>query len=100
MQIVTQRFGFEPEHVVATAREQISRHVSKKGVRRRNSRGPGDTIPNQSACKGGAERSDCRPRSPQPAVFPIPESRSYGEGMHEAIKDIEKAMKGLASYLF
>jgi hypothetical protein len=28
-----------------------------------------------------------------------PESRSYGEGMHEAIEDIVKAMKGLASYL-
>ena len=28
-----------------------------------------------------------------------PESGSYGEGMHEAIEDIVKAMKGLASYL-
>ena len=28
-----------------------------------------------------------------------PESRSYGEGMHEAIEDIVKAMKGLSSYL-
>ena len=28
-----------------------------------------------------------------------PESSSYGEGMHEAIEDIVKAMKGLASYL-
>jgi seryl-tRNA synthetase len=28
-----------------------------------------------------------------------PESRSYGEGMHEAIEDIVKAMKDLASYL-
>ena len=27
-----------------------------------------------------------------------PESGSYGEGMHEAIEDIVKAMKGLASY--
>ncbi len=29
-----------------------------------------------------------------------PESSSYGEGMHEAIEDISKAMKYLASYLF
>jgi predicted RecB family nuclease len=29
-----------------------------------------------------------------------PESTSYGEGMHEAIEDIAKAMKNLASYLF
>ena len=29
-----------------------------------------------------------------------PESRSYGEGMHEAMDDIVKAMKDLASYLF
>ena len=28
-----------------------------------------------------------------------PESSSYGEGVHEAIEDIVKAMKGLASYL-
>jgi hypothetical protein len=28
-----------------------------------------------------------------------PESSSYGEGMHEAIEDIVKAMKGLSSYL-
>ena len=28
-----------------------------------------------------------------------PESGSYGEGMHEAMEDIVKAMKGLASYL-
>ena len=28
-----------------------------------------------------------------------PESSSYGEGMHEAIEDIVKAMKDLASYL-
>jgi histidinol-phosphate/aromatic aminotransferase/cobyric acid decarboxylase-like protein len=28
-----------------------------------------------------------------------PESISYGEGMHEAIEDIVKAMKGLTSYL-
>ena len=28
------------------------------------------------------------------------ESSSYGEGMHEAIEDIAKAMKDLASYLF
>jgi histidinol-phosphate/aromatic aminotransferase/cobyric acid decarboxylase-like protein len=28
-----------------------------------------------------------------------PESISYGEGMHEAIEDIVKAMKGLSSYL-
>ena len=28
-----------------------------------------------------------------------PESRSYGEGMHEAIEDIVKAMKTMASYL-
>ena len=28
-----------------------------------------------------------------------PESGSYGEGMHEAIEDIVKAMKGLSSYL-
>ena len=28
-----------------------------------------------------------------------PESSSYGEGMHEAIVDIAKAMKDLASYL-
>ena len=28
-----------------------------------------------------------------------PKSRPYGEGMHEAIEDIVKAMKGLASYL-
>ena len=28
-----------------------------------------------------------------------PESRSYGEGMHEAMDDIVKAMKELASYL-
>jgi len=27
------------------------------------------------------------------------ESGSYGEGMHEAIEDIVKAMKGLTSYL-
>jgi hypothetical protein len=27
------------------------------------------------------------------------ESSSYGEGVHEAIEDIVKAMKGLASYL-
>ena len=27
------------------------------------------------------------------------ESRPYGEGMHEAIEDIVKAMKALASYL-
>jgi hypothetical protein len=29
-----------------------------------------------------------------------PESGSYGEGMHEAIEDIAKAMKNLASHLF
>ncbi len=29
-----------------------------------------------------------------------PESRSYGEGIHEAMDDIVKAMKDLASYLF
>jgi hypothetical protein len=29
-----------------------------------------------------------------------PESGSYGEGMHEAIEDIAKAMKELARYLF
>ena len=28
-----------------------------------------------------------------------PEGSAYGEGMHEAIEDIAKAMKGLASYL-
>jgi DNA-binding transcriptional MerR regulator len=28
-----------------------------------------------------------------------PESSAYGEGMHEAIEDIAKAMKELASYL-
>jgi hypothetical protein len=28
-----------------------------------------------------------------------PESRSYGEGMHEAMEDILKAMKALTSYL-
>ena len=28
-----------------------------------------------------------------------PESQSYGEGMHEAIEDIVKAMKTMASYL-
>ena len=28
-----------------------------------------------------------------------PESSSYGEGVHEAIEDIVKAMTGLASYL-
>ena len=28
-----------------------------------------------------------------------PESRSYGEGMHEAIEDIVKAMKTMTSYL-
>ena len=28
-----------------------------------------------------------------------PESGSYGEGMHEAIEDIAKAMKSLAGYL-
>jgi len=28
-----------------------------------------------------------------------PDSSSYSEGMHEAIEDILKAMKGLASYL-
>lgn len=28
-----------------------------------------------------------------------PESSSYGEGIHEAIEDIMKAMKGLAGYL-
>ncbi len=28
-----------------------------------------------------------------------PESRSYGEGMHEAIEDIVKAMKTMAGYL-
>jgi hypothetical protein len=28
-----------------------------------------------------------------------PESSSYSEGVHEAIEDIVKAMKGLASYL-
>ncbi|MHC1730161.1 MAG: hypothetical protein AB9866_29880 [Syntrophobacteraceae bacterium] len=28
-----------------------------------------------------------------------PESGSYGEGMHEAIEDIVKAMKGMSSYL-
>ncbi len=28
-----------------------------------------------------------------------PENRSYGEGMHEAMDDIMKAMKDLASYL-
>lgn len=28
-----------------------------------------------------------------------PESGSYSEGVHEAIEDIVKAMKGLASYL-
>ena len=28
-----------------------------------------------------------------------PESGTYGEGMHEAIADIVKAMKGLSSYL-
>ncbi len=28
-----------------------------------------------------------------------PENGSYGEGMHEAIEDIAKAMKDLASYL-
>jgi hypothetical protein len=28
-----------------------------------------------------------------------PGSRSYGEGMHEAMDDIVKAMKELASYL-
>ncbi len=46
MQVVAQRYGFEPESGVAIAREQISPHASKRGVRRRNSRGPGDTIPN------------------------------------------------------
>jgi ElaB/YqjD/DUF883 family membrane-anchored ribosome-binding protein len=29
-----------------------------------------------------------------------PGNRSYGEGMHEAMDDIVKAMKDLASYLF
>jgi len=28
-----------------------------------------------------------------------PQSSSYGEGIHEAIEDIVKAMKGLAGYL-
>ncbi len=42
MKIVTQHFGFEPEHVVAAAREQIARHASKKRVRRRNSRRSGE----------------------------------------------------------
>ena len=28
-----------------------------------------------------------------------PESSSYSEGVHEAIEDIVKAMRGLASYL-
>jgi hypothetical protein len=28
-----------------------------------------------------------------------PENRPYGAGMHEAIEDIVKAMKGLSSYL-
>jgi transketolase len=30
MKVVAQHFGFEPEHVVAAAREQIARHVLKK----------------------------------------------------------------------
>ncbi|MHC1743118.1 MAG: hypothetical protein AB9873_08820 [Syntrophobacteraceae bacterium] len=29
----------------------------------------------------------------------VPESRSYGEGMHEAMEDIVKAMKTLAGFL-
>jgi multidrug resistance efflux pump len=29
----------------------------------------------------------------------VPESGSYGEGMHEAIEDIAKAMKALKNYL-
>ena len=37
MKVVAQHFGFEPEHVVAAAREQIARHASKKRVRHRNS---------------------------------------------------------------
>ena len=39
MQAVAQRYGFEPESGVAIAREQISPHASKRGVRRRNSEG-------------------------------------------------------------
>jgi transketolase len=30
MKVVAQHFGFEPEHVVAAAREQIARHASKR----------------------------------------------------------------------
>lgn len=29
----------------------------------------------------------------------VPEGSAYGEGMHEAIEDIAKAMKALAAYL-
>jgi hypothetical protein len=30
MKVVAQHFGFEPEYVVAAAREKIARHASKK----------------------------------------------------------------------
>jgi hypothetical protein len=41
MKVVAQHFGFEPEHVVAAAKEQIARHASKKRARRTNSGGSG-----------------------------------------------------------
>jgi transketolase len=41
MKVVAQHFGFEPEHVVAAAREQITFHALKKRVRRTNSGGSG-----------------------------------------------------------
>jgi transketolase len=41
MKVVAQHFGFESEHVVAAAKEQIVRQASKKRVRRRSSGGSG-----------------------------------------------------------
>lgn len=41
MKVVAEHFGFEPEHVVAAAKEQIARHASKQRARRTNSGGPG-----------------------------------------------------------
>ena len=41
MKVVAQHFGFEPEHVVAAAKEQIARHALKKRARRTNSEGSG-----------------------------------------------------------
>jgi len=37
MKVVAQHFGFELEHVVVAAKEQIARHASKNGARHPNS---------------------------------------------------------------